>query len=173
MIEKCNIKKIHTLGPEGTNSEIAAWEWFRQNRLDGEVILYRKIEDALDIIIQDVHSALLVCIVYPNLHHLIFENINRIELFDCIITDTHEMVYASNNSDDPGTIVTHPAPEKLVPADKKILFTTSNAQAAIDCKNALADGCITTSVCAAKHQLKILKNFSRLKMGYALYAGKI
>lgn len=40
-------RTIHTLGPAGTNCEKAGYLWLKNNNLNGEVILYSTLEEAL------------------------------------------------------------------------------------------------------------------------------
>lgn len=164
-----NIRIIHTLGPKGTNCEKAAKSWFESNKMCGDIRLHPTLEEAVDYVKNDEESALLSCVVYPDLHKLVFDNINSIEFVECFVVNTFPMVLAAKMTEHPLTISTHPAPENLIPPDRVIIYSTSNAQAALDCIAGKAEGCITTERCAKELDLKIIKNFGELPMGFALH----
>jgi prephenate dehydratase len=167
-----NIKRIYTLGPEGTNCERAAKAWLKSRKINGEICLQPTLEEAVEFVKNDKEAALLSCVVYPNLHKLVFDNIKSIEFFECFVINTYPMVLATVGLEHPRTISTHPAPENLILPFKEIIYSTSNAQAALDCAAGKTDGCITTKQCAKKLNLKIIKNFGELPMGFALHVLK-
>jgi prephenate dehydratase len=167
-----NIKRVYTLGPRGTNCEKAAKTWLKSKKIKGEIRLTATLEEAVQYVKNDKEAALLSCIVYPDLHKLVFDNINSIEFFDCFVIDTYPMVLATRGQEYPRTISTHPAPENLIQPFNEIMYSTSNAQAALDCAAGKTEGCITTKECAEKLNLKIVKNFGELPMGFALHALK-
>lgn len=167
-----NIKKIYTLGPAGTNCEMAAKAWLKSRKINGEIRLRPTLEEAVGCVKNDKEAALLSCVVYPDLHKLVFANINTVEFFDCFVINTYPMVLATSGVDHPRTITTHPAPENLIQPFNNIIYATSNSQAALDCAAGKAEGCITTEQCAQKLNLKIIKNFGELPMGFALHALK-
>lgn len=166
------IKRIYTLGPRGTNCEKAAKAWFKQKKIKGEIRLEPTLEKALEGVKNDQEAALLSCVVYPDLHKLVFDNINNIEFCECFVINTFPMVLAARGEEYPRTISTHPAPENLIRPFDHIIYSTSNSQAALDCAAGKSEGCITTKQCAKKLKLKILKNFGELPMGFALHALK-
>lgn len=169
---KRDIKKVHTLGPEGTNCEKAAKAWFKIKKIKAEIQLHPSLEEAVEYVKKDKNSALLSCVVYPDLHRLVFNNLDCIEFFECFVVNTYPMVLAVKESDNPRSISTHPAPENLIPPNKVVIHSTSNAQAAFDCLAGKAEGCITTEKCAKKLNFKIIKNFGKLPMGFALHCLK-
>lgn len=164
------IETIFTLGPMGTNCEAAATEWFRRQNRQGEVVLYPTLEDALEKMPHDKKHALLSCVAYPELHTLVFSNLQKIKLAECFVFPTFNMVYASKNGLEPKTVATHSAPQYLVPIDVEKIYVSSNAQAAADCAAEKADGCITTLPAAQQHNLKILKDYGPVPMGFAIHA---
>lgn len=166
------ITTIHTLGPKGTNCEMAALEWFKKQNIDPKIHLHATLENAIKEVKRDSFSALLSCIVYPDLHNIVFRNLLDIELVDCFIMNTHPMVLASRKSQYPSSILTHPAPQSLINADKIKIYSNSNAEAALNCSLGKADACITTLVCAEEHKLNVLKNFGKVPMGFAIHANK-
>ena len=64
---------IHTLGPQGTNCELAATTWFKELNIEGKVVLHPTLEIAAQEIKDSKHDLLLGCAVYPDLHKLVFE----------------------------------------------------------------------------------------------------
>jgi hypothetical protein len=166
------VKTVHTLGPSGTNCEEAAKHWFRMRGIDGEVVLHPTLETALESVTQRDDAALLGCVVYPELHTLVFSNLHRLELEDQFIMPTLNMVLASLTGATPTTVSTHPAPRQLVPAGADVRIVDSNAQAALDCANGVTEGCITTIRAAERARLTVLKDFGAVPMGFTIHRPK-
>jgi hypothetical protein len=162
------IDLIHTLGPTGTNCEAAARWWFRQKNREGRIVLHPTLEAAAESL-EGGNSALLGCMVYPDLHTLVFSNLDAIVLEDIFVFPTHNMVVASRTGAQPVTVSCHPAPQRLVPDGSKISLVDSNARAAIDCAAGITDGCITTIVCAHANRLKIVKDYGPIPMGFSIH----
>ncbi|EPL8094468.1 hypothetical protein PN925_002170 [Morganella morganii] len=85
---------IHTLGPNGTNCEKAAYHWLSENNIKGSVKLYPTLETATEHVRKDKDGVLLGCIVYPDLHNIVFRNLTWLELKACFVLDTHNMLFA-------------------------------------------------------------------------------
>lgn len=170
-----DIRSIHTLGPINTNCEQAAYKWFEENKIDGEVFLYNTLEEALLEVKKNEFAALLGCVVYPELHKIVFSNLNDLSLVDCFIMPTYNMILASNGDKEDlenSTISTHPAPSGLASdftITKNIKLVNSNSQAALQCSNGLSDACITTLPAAQKHSLKVSKDFGEVPMGFTIH----
>lgn len=169
IVEK--ISTLHTLGPTGTNCEAAAHEWFARQGRKGKVSLHPTLEIAVEKMEYNISSALLACVVYPELHTLVFSNLKRLSLIDCFIFPTHNMVLASRDGKIPKSVSTHPAPQHLVPSWLlERSFVNSNAQAAINCADGITDACITTLVAANASQLYVLEDFGLVPMGFTIHA---
>jgi len=166
------IHTIHTLGPKGTNCEAAATHWLSQHNKKADICLHETLEDAVLKMGSISNSALLSCIVYPDLHHLVFRNLDRLQLVDAFIMPTIPMVLASVTSfERPATVASHPAPVDLIPewiADRR--FVTSNSAAAKACRDGLVESCITTERAAMAYDLRILLNFGEIPMGFAVHS---
>lgn len=167
------IRVIHTLGPTGTNLEMAANHWFITRGRSPDVRLHRTLESAVPGLSNDGHEALLACAVYPDLHSLVFQNLGLLAMVDSFILPTYDMVYATRaETTRVRTVVSHPAPQSLVrrvaPGVAPTLVT-SNSQAARDCARGAADACITTSKSAADHGLEIRRHFGAVPMVYTLH----
>lgn len=165
---------IHTLGPTGTNCELAAKHWLSiSNRLDGVINLHTTLEEAAEKACQecDLDSYLLSCVVYPDLHKIVFNNLHCLSLVDCFIMPTYDMVYALRPGiSNPKIAISHPAPVLLIPKDvPQTEFTTSNSMAAVICAQGGADACITTLPAAAKYGLQVIINYGPIPMGYCLH----
>ena len=165
---------IYTLGPSLTNCEKAAREWSIKNNFDAQIVLFDTLEFALTSMIEKKQDniVLLSCIVYPDLHKIVFDNLDLIEFKDVFMSNTYSMVYAVNNErDEIKTIATHPAPKLLVPNDQEleIILSTSNSKAALMCRNGEVDSCITTIIAAKENSLNIIKNFGEVTMGFAIH----
>jgi prephenate dehydratase len=170
-LEAClaDVRLIRTLGPHGTNCERAAHFWFRNRMVDGEVVLHPTLEDGVKHLKRQDRCALLACAVYPDLHTLVFSNLEWLALADSFIIPTHNMLLASRGRDNPTTVATHPAPKGLVPQGAEIILVTSNAQAARDCADGRVDACITTQPAAEQHGLHILKDFGPVPMDFTIH----
>lgn len=162
---------IRTLGPPGTNCEAAAYEWFTRAGWSGRVVLHRTLEEAAERLADndDGREALLGCVVYPDLHQLVFNNLASMTLADVFIMPTHPMVLASRDSTPPTTVATHPAPQNLVPTGIQRVLTTSNSQAAEECAAGSVDGCITTRPAAEYRGLRVVTDFGPVQMGFTIH----
>ena len=168
------IRSVRTLGPTGTNLEAASRWWCKaRSASHAEVILHDTLEDAVSDMTLDGTEVLVGCIVYPELHTLVFHNLERLEIAECFVYPTHRMVLASRDGKLPRTVASHPAPQSLVPADvQEKRLVDSNAVAAIECAKGAVEGCITTGVAAEAHGLKIVKDFGSLPMGFSVHSPK-
>jgi hypothetical protein len=163
------VRTVHTLGPTGTNLEAASRWWRDSKQLDAEVRLHSTLEVGVENMAMDGSAVLVACIVYPELHTLVFKNVMRLEIAECFVFPTHHMVLASRDGAMPSTLASHPAPHSLAPTELERVFVNSNAQAAIDCAKGLVDGCITTLVAANANGLKVLKDYGSLPMGFSIH----
>jgi len=171
MRPEVRIQRIHTLGPSGTNCEEAARHWFQRCGEAGEVVLHDSLEEAALFAMKEEGSALLGCIVYPDLHRLVFENVGSLSLVDCFVMETLEMVLAARSRIEPLSIATHPAPEALIPPSiQHRRYARSNSHAAELCRAGEVDSCVTTSSAARGQGLTILTSFGRVPMGFSIHA---
>lgn len=162
------IRILHTLGPQGTNLEDAAHEWFRRQHRSGRVQLHPTLESALPTMPRDGTHAVVACAVYPALHELVFANLDRMSMVDCFVHPTYDMVLASADGRLPEVVASHAAPRGLAGA-AEVRLATSNAQAAADCRAGLADGCITTLPAARAHGLQVVRDFGPVPMVYTVH----
>lgn len=169
-------EEIHTLGPSGTNCATAADLWNSKSNLNkASVTLHATLETALEAVLStDKNAVLLGCIVYPNLHKIVFENLDSLELTDLFIMPTHRMVFAAPSSEAIiSTVATHPAPRSLVEGrGYTITEVSSNSQAALDCASGAYDACITTSVAAKQRGLITLEDAGHVAMGFSIHQKK-
>ena len=166
-----SVTSLHTLGPSGTNCELAARTWFQHQGREGEVVLHRTLEEAADCAVATPDAALMACIAYPDLHNLVYTRYHSLVLVDCLIIPTHGMVLAARPGlDTIGSVATHPAPATLVPDGAAVRFVTSNSQAARDCAQGLVDACITTQAAMSEHGLELVRDFGSLSMGFTVHA---
>lgn len=165
-----SIEVIHTLGPSGTNCERAAIEWFRRRNIIGKVVLYHTLEEAAQEMPTDAAHALLGCVVYPDLHTLVFSNLSVFSIVDCFVVPTFNMVLASREGQAPRVVASHPAPRGLVPVGSEVRLVTSNVLAAKACESGEVDGCITTMPAAKTHELAVVRDYGPLNMGFTIHA---
>jgi len=166
------VRVLHTLGPTGTNCEAAAHHWFEQHDIDGRVVLHDTLEDGVEAMRHSGGNgeALLGCVVYPELHTLVFSNLAWLKLTDCFVMPTFNMVVASKDGSSPTRVATHPAPKHLVPEGCEYELVNSNAVAAASCASGAFDGCVTTSAAARLHKLEIVRDFGAVPMGFSIHA---
>jgi hypothetical protein len=165
--------KLHTLGPPGTNCEAAAHFYLRQRGDQaGDVLLYETLEKAVVGMLADPRdSALLGCVVYPQLNEIVFRNLAAMSLRDCFVMPTYPMVLASRDDAPVSTVISHPAPVHLLDGrNVTIILANSNSAAAIACASGKSDACITTSVAAEAWNLRILEDFGPVPMGFSIHA---
>lgn len=167
------VTELHTLGPAGTNCEAAAHEWFRRRGSAGSVVLHATLEQALEAMGRDPHVALLSCIVYPELHTLVFSNLERLELSDAFIMPTYNMVVAVRpGTVAPKTFASHPAPRLLAPDGVQVRLVESNARAAVVCAAGEVGGCVTTLRSADDHGLRVIMDAGAVPMGFAIHTNR-
>jgi prephenate dehydratase len=168
-----DINVIHTLGPSGTNLELAAYHWFATRGQEADVRLHTTLESSLPQLSQDGHEAVLACAVYPDLHSLVFGNLGRMAMVDSFILPTYDMVFATRaDAVEVRAVLSHPAPQSLLRLacpDAVLTLVTSNSEAARQCAGGTADGCITTSKAAADQGLTVVRNFGPVPMIYTLH----
>ncbi len=164
------IAKIRTLGPQGTNCEAAAKHYVRQMGLDAEVVLHTTLEEAIGDVVEEPRSALLGCVVYPDLHNLVFPYLKTMVLADMFLFNTFNMVLATR----PGVtgfeqVASHPAPQSLVSDRYPVILATSNAEAARMCRDGEVDACITTLPASHACGLEIVEDFGEVPMGFTIH----
>lgn len=167
------IRSLHTLGPAGTNCELAARRWFARAGRPGRVVLYRTLEEAAAGALATVGGALLAPAAYPDLHTLVYSHIADLAVADTIVLPTHAMVLARRpESDALATVASHPAPMTLVPAGLTVRLVASNAQAAADCAAGTVDACITTSPAMEQHGLELVHDYGPVPMAFTIHVRK-
>jgi hypothetical protein len=166
------VRVLHTLGPTGTNCEAAAHHWFEKHGIDGRVVLHDTLEAGVEAMRESGEhaEALLGCVVYPDLNTLVFANLEWLQLTDCFVMPTFNMVVASADGSMPTRVATHPAPKHLVPRGCEYAFVNSNAVAAASCASGDFDGCVTTLAAARLHKLEIVRDFGAVPMGFSIHA---
>ena len=166
------LRSLHTLGPTGTNCEAAAHYWFDLNNIEGDVILHDTLEAGVATLRDSdaADQAVLGCIVYPELHTLVFSNLTWLKLVDCFIMPTFNMVLARKPGDELTRIATHPAPQGLVPEGCERILVTSNSVAAARCASGTVDGCVTTLVAARNHGLEVVRDYGPVPMGFSIHS---
>jgi prephenate dehydratase len=162
---------VHTLGPPGTNSELAAYRWFDRAGTSGSVVLHPTLEQAADHVAATRGTALIACAAYPQLHMLIYSRIDRLRMVDCMMMPTHRMVLARRrDAKAAASICVHPAPEALVPASYVTRIPAeSNSDAARFCARGRADACITTLAAARAVGLELVRDFGAIMLSFTVH----
>jgi hypothetical protein len=165
------IRTLHTLGPYGTNCELAAQRWFDRVGSSGSVVLYPTLEAAADRVVNSSSGALIACAAYPQLHTLIYSRLGRMTMADCMMMPTHNMVIARRrDARKLESISVHHAPEALVPGTFATrLPAMSNSAAAHSCRAGAADACITTMPAAIREGLEIMHDFGPIVLGFSVH----
>ena len=163
------MKKIYTLGPSGTNCESAAHYYSKKKGVSLDVVLFYTLEEAAEEVVGRDDCALLICIVYPDLHKLCFPYLGRLKFKDVFLFNTHNMVLASVYKDQVvRRVASHPAPSPLAPSASDLVFANSNVEAAMMCRSGEVEACITTSVAAEHNDLHVVSDFGSVTMGFAI-----
>lgn len=165
-----SVRNLYTIGPQGTNCELAASHWLTSHGIVGRITLHDTLEDAAESALLDEAGALLTPIAYPHLHSIIYKHLSDLTLVDLFLMPTHALVLASRTGKMPAFCSTHPSPAELVPPGIQRRLAGSTAQAARDCVAGISDGCITTAIVAKRAGLTIVKDFGQIIMGFCLHA---
>lgn len=165
------ITSLHTLGPAGTNCELAARRWGDRTGLAVPIILHGTLEEAADHVAASAGTALVACCAYPELHTLVYERIGRLTMVDCFLMATHHMVLARRTETACAvSICVHPAPAALAPASyATVLGASSNSDAARRCASGLADACVTTLTAAVTEGLDIVQDFGPVTLSFSVH----
>jgi len=172
------VRFIHTLGPSGTNCEKAAQEWREEKGfLDAKIVLHETLEVALLEAKKEYSTSVVVgCVVYPELHGIVFNNLNDTALLDMFFSDTYEMVIAENRQQEINeySVASHPAPKSLLEKIQldSIVEATSNVNAAELCSEGKVKACLTTKIGALDRQLDIVESFGVVRMGFSVHGCK-
>lgn len=161
---------ISTLGPKYSNSAAAAEHWLKELCEEGGVALYKTPEDAIAALISGEVEQCVLCIVYPDLNHIVFRNLEKVQITNVYCLPTLNMVIAGNKNGKKAC--THPAPADLLGERYDITFVTSNSDAALRVKAGEYDVCVTTSEAARNSELPIIHDFGVVNMGWAVFSRK-
>lgn len=163
--------KIFALGPEGTNIGAAAKHWAKEygfyekseiifcNTPDEEL---RKAEEIKDDKILPIFT---LCAVYYKLYEMYFKHYNLYFFLHHYYMELDEMQLVSRhqkteNIPDCWTIASHPSPSPLISNLKnKIIYVSSNSEAAKKCAEGAVDACITTESARIIYSLNKLHSF--------------
>ena len=164
------VTSLHTLGPAGTNCELAARQWSARAGQPADIVLHASLEEAAEAAASTPGAALMVPVAYPNLHTLMYAHLESLRLADTLIVDTHNMVLARRpGAGQPRSVASHPAPVELVPAGCTVRLAASNAQAALDCAAGAAEGCITTLPAMEANGLELVTDFGPVAMAFTVH----
>ncbi|MDP0929770.1 prephenate dehydratase [Paracoccus onubensis] len=165
------VRKVHTLGPQGTNCEKAARFWVDRLALDAPIVLHQSIERAATEVAVCDAEVMLGVVAYPDLHSVMYTHVRTMRLLDLFIMNTDEMVMAvpPGRDTEPRICVTHPAPQALLPERIQRRFVASTALAAQECACGRAEGCITTLAAADRHGLRVLHRYGPVPMGFTIH----
>lgn len=168
--EFLTIDRIRTLGPTGTNCEAAARHWSAAHAPKSDIELHQTLEDAMALAIEEPKTAILGCVVYPDLHNLVFPYLAKMRLADVFLFNTFNMVLAAlAGHKDFSLVATHPAPSSLVQDDYSITLARSNSEAARMCRAGEVDACVTTLPAARANGLATVCDFGEVPMGFTIH----
>ncbi len=168
---------ILTLGPAGTCSEKAASFYLSLRALNIPVNLISSYEKAIQSLVKNQASHVIVPVAYTKLYKIIFENNDKIKVVDSFYKHTSTFVLAGNKSKldwkEKMSIAIHPSPEPIL---KKLnfeyepIYAQSNSEAAIIASNNQADLTLTTLQAAKMHNLKIYTTMGQFQMYWLVFA---
>lgn len=159
---------ISTLGPTYSNSEHAAEHFLKVSNEEGKVVLFATPEKAISALISGDVDHCILCIVYPDLNHIVFQNLDKIQISSVYCFPTLNMVVAGNKNGKKAC--THPAPVDLLGDSYDIDFVSSNSDAALRVKAGEYDICVTTLVAAKKNGLPIVFDYGVVNMGWSVFS---
>ena len=165
---------ISTLGPRNTNSEFASRFYLRDKIKTGNITLCNTPEEAIEELIDGTVEKCILCVVYPRLNEIVFENLDKIYISEVFHYNTDNMVTAKHpNNTEIKSVCSHPAPKSLL---KDFLtdvhLVNSNSTAARLVSNLQYDACVTTKEAAAEYQLEIIKDYGPVPMGWAVFEAR-
>ena len=165
--------KLSTLGPKNTNSQFACDHYLskKQKTKKSEVLLYDTAEEAINGLLSGDADLAILCVVYPRLHEIVFENLTTISIIELFYFETDNMVVASKGPVfDQIRACCHPAPQSLLPETlSDITLVNSNSIAASLVSKGIYDICITTQAAAKQYSLDIVKDYGPVPMGWAVF----
>lgn len=166
--------QVSTLGPKNTNSQFAAEHYIEKNGAKGEVFLYDTPEKAVDILISGGVDKTILCVVYPKLNEIVFQNLEKIQMTELFRYDTNNMVVAAKNGLNQGMrACSHPAPKDLLPSKiSDVTLVSSNSYAAGLVSNGEFDVCVTTLKAAEQYGLEVHLDYGPVPMGWAVFERK-
>jgi len=167
--------RIHTLGPEVTNCNLAADNWIKRKKINMQIILHETFEGAVEASKQDTKGMVLISSTYHKIHDVIYDNINWLSPIDSFIVPTHEMVLAHNvDIKSNSRIALHEATLSLLNDSRKIkykhYFTSSTWEAASLCSLQKTSYCLTTKKASSEFNLKILQSYGKIELVFILFS---
>lgn len=166
---------VATLGPSGTSSEFVVARQIGRFPSPVSLVLWPSYEDAAAAVARGDADFLVVAAAFPRLHTLLFEPPQALEVVDCFVAATPELVIAVRRDDTapPRTIASAPAPVPFVHAafpQARVVAAASNAAAAQMVIAAAADAAFTTGPAAAAAGLLPLRSFGDVPMAWVVVA---
>ncbi|GAB2188559.1 type 2 periplasmic-binding domain-containing protein [Sessilibacter sp. MAH2] len=160
--------RIGTLGPQDTNSEMASYFYLKENNFEGDVALYDTPELSIEALKNEEVDKVILCIVYPKLNDIVFQNLTSIKMTGVFMKPTDAMVIGVARDGD--RACSHPAPVELIqPFYSNVELVNSNADAAKQCALGNYDACVTTLAAAKTNNLEVKHSYGPVSMGWAIF----
>lgn len=172
---------VVTLGPAGTNSELAAERFAQVRRLPGSIGLRNSYEDGADLVVQGEARYLVVAAAYNGLSDLVYANSRTLAVAECFTLPTHPFVLAAPcgaKYDSRGnfTVGVHPAPARLLDRIRcrhprvalHAVSASSNSIAAKMAAKRYVDLALTTAPAAYAEGLRVLTTIGEVRMAWVV-----
>ncbi len=176
-----HIGVIGTLGPEGTDSQKAT-EYYLQHILKtkGAVKLFDTLEEGIGALVKNQTNYYIAPSICQKLDSLFFRFIDKIEICDSFVADTHDFVLARNprvkheyaSIASPASNIALIEHEPSIPRDITPVFANNKSQSARICGTGRTDLAITNLRSAKIHNLEIIKNYGKIKMSWTVFQTK-
>ncbi len=180
-INKKNIIKLVTLGPEGTSSERSAHYLGNllidlKSIISFEIHLCDTYEEASELILLDDFDGMVVANAYHKINEFYMNN--KLKLSAAFLNMTPDYGVATNRGcyKKKLNIATHPAPVQLITellpskySIKTITLKKSTSSAAMSVVSGESDAALTTSVAAEKYNLDFITKVRPIEMLWSLF----
>lgn len=160
--------RVHTLGPQQTDSYAAAKKYLSTKMIAAQIILHPSFEAIYRHLAEWADDYMIVPAAFASASHeswgqLHYRHLAELRLVDSIITELDPLVLCAKNNPDKMVAYTHPATEQLLrdnlPEKATIRLSPSKFQAY---QSFLADGAYTLTsqkLVAAEPKIQIIKTF--------------
>ena len=161
--------RLHTLGPQQTDSFAAAEEYLAKKKLAGQIVLHSSFEAIYQQLQEMAGDYLIIPAAFESKMHeswgqLHYRYLERLNLVDSIITRLDPLVLCAKDNPEKIVAYTHPATEELLrnnlPEKAAIKLSPSKYQAYQEFMQDGAYVLTSQKLIEAGHDVRIIKTFN-------------